>query len=118
MIQVLLVMLGGGIGAIIRGFITNVGVNKFNSKLPIATPLVNILGSFIIRLIMGISLHIKWIEPFIIIGILGGLTTFSTLSSELVNLLTKEKDIFNFLIYSIIQYGVAFSACLIGYSII
>ncbi|MDG0844132.1 CrcB family protein [Staphylococcus equorum] len=118
MTQLLLVMLGGGLGAVIRGFVTNVCARSFDSKLPIATPIVNILGSLIIGLLMGMTLNIYWIHPFVIVGVLGGLTTFSTLSSELVNLLTSEKNIFNFLIYSSLQYGVAFLACLLGYIII
>ncbi|MDT3920024.1 camphor resistance protein CrcB, partial [Staphylococcus saprophyticus] len=45
----------------------------------------------------------------------GGLTTFSTLSSELVKLLTTPKQINLFILYSILQYGVSFVACLLGY---
>lgn len=118
MTQVILVMLGGGIGAVIRGFLTNVFANKINSTLPVATPFVNILGSFIIGLIMGMSLNIPWIDSFLVVGILGGLTTFSTLSSELVKMLTPEKNILNFITYSLIQYVVAFIACLLGYIIV
>ncbi|OEK64546.1 camphor resistance protein CrcB [Staphylococcus equorum] len=118
MTQLLLVMLGGGLGAVIRGFITNVCTSRFNSKLPIATPIVNILGSLIIGLLMGMTLNIDWVHPFIVVGVLGGLTTFSTLSSELVKLLTSEKNIFNFLIYSLLQYGVSFLSCLLGYIMI
>lgn len=118
MTQLLLVMLGGGLGAVIRGVITNVCTSRFNSKLPIATPIVNILGSLIIGLLMGMTLNIDWVHPFAIVGVLGGLTTFSTLSSELVKLLTSEKNIFNFLIYSLLQYGVSFLSCLLGYIMI
>ncbi|MDK9865639.1 MULTISPECIES: fluoride efflux transporter FluC [Staphylococcus] len=118
MTQLLLVMLGGGLGAAIRGFITNVCTSRCNSKLPIATPIVNILGSLIIGLLMGMTLNIDWVHPFVVVGVLGGLTTFSTLSSELVKLLTSEKNIFNFLIYSLLQYGVSFLSCLLGYIMI
>ena len=41
-----LVMLGGGIGAVIRAFVTNFFNNRINSTYPIATLVVNILGSF------------------------------------------------------------------------
>lgn len=115
MIQCILVMLGGGIGAVIRGFVTNVFNQKFNTSLPIPTLLVNVVGSFCIGLLMGMCLNINCINPFIIVGILGGLTTFSTLSSELVKLLTTPKQINLFILYSILQYGVSFVACLLGY---
>ena len=41
-----LVILGGGIGAVIRAFVTNFFNNRINSTYPIATLVVNILGSF------------------------------------------------------------------------
>ena len=46
-LAILLVMLGGGLGAVIRAFITNICNEKFNSAIPIATSIVNILGSFL-----------------------------------------------------------------------
>ncbi|MDH9160899.1 MULTISPECIES: fluoride efflux transporter FluC [Staphylococcus] len=117
MTQLLLIMLGGGIGAVIRGFITNLCTQRFNSDLPIATPIVNISGSFLIGLIMGMMLNVDWIQSFVVIGILGGLTTFSTLSSELVKLLIDDKKIISFIIYSVIQYGASFLACFVGYTL-
>ena len=115
MTQFFLVMLGGGIGAVIRAFVTNFFNNRINSTYPIATLVVNILGSFLIGLLMGLALNISWINTFLIVGVLGGLTTFSTLSSELVQMLTTNKHVFHFIVYSILQYVVSFVACLLGY---
>ncbi|SCS33817.1 fluoride efflux transporter FluC [Staphylococcus caeli] len=118
MINVLLVMLGGGIGAVIRAAITNICNAKSNYIIPIGTPIVNIVGSMLIGLFMGMALHVTWLNAFLVVGILGGLTTFSTLSSELVQLLTIEKNIKYFIIYSILQYGTSFLACFLGYILI
>lgn len=118
MINILFIMLGGGIGAVIRAFITNFCSNKFNSQLPIATPFVNIIGSLIIGVLMGMAIHSTWIPPLFIIGVLGGLTTFSTLSSELVQLLVYKKDIWRFIVYSMLQYVGSFVACILGYNIL
>ncbi|PHK50853.1 fluoride efflux transporter FluC [Staphylococcus edaphicus] len=115
MINCILVMLGGGIGAVIRGFITNVFNQKFNSTLPIATLTVNVLGSFVIGLLMGMAINLSWMNPFIIVGILGGLTTFSTLSSELVKFLLQPRQLGLFIFYSLLQYGISFGACFLGY---
>src|SRR5699024_720986 len=98
MTQVILVMLGGGIGAVIRGFLTNVFANKINSTLPVATPFVNILGSFIIGLIMGMSLNIPWVDSFLVVGILGGLNTFSSLFLVLVMFFYPVKIIYDVLV--------------------
>ena len=83
-----LVMLGGGIGAMSRALISNY-FNHFNTRLPVGTLIVNIVGCMLIGAISGLSLHIKWMNPFFITGILGGLTTFSTLS-ELVGMVSPQ----------------------------
>ncbi len=48
MISIILVMIGGGFGAIARSAITDYFNHKFTSKLPIATLIVNLVGSFLI----------------------------------------------------------------------
>lgn len=53
MISIILVMIGGGFGAIARSAITDYFNHKFTSKLPIATLIVNLVGSFLIGLTMA-----------------------------------------------------------------
>lgn len=118
MITIFLIMFGGGVGVVIRGFLTNYFTHNFNSKLPIATPIVNIIGSLLIGCIMGMSIHTEWVNPFFVIGVLGGLTTFSTLSSELVHILRNEYAFIRFFVYSIIQYLGSLIACLLGYNLV
>ena len=79
-------MLGGGIGAVFRALITNICQSLFNSKIPIGTSIVNITGSLIIGFMMGHALASQDMFPFFVTGVLGGLTTLSTLSSELVSM--------------------------------
>lgn len=117
MIIALLVMVGGGIGAVLRAFVTNVCQRHFNSSIPITTPIVNILGSFSIGLTMGTAISNHWLSPLFITGVLGGLTTFSTLSSELVKMLTPKFRILHFIGYSILQFIIGFIACYIGFHI-
>ncbi|WP_206424126.1 fluoride efflux transporter FluC, partial [Staphylococcus aureus] len=56
MISIILVMIGGGFGAITRSAITDYFNHKFTSKLPIATLIVNLVGSFLIGLTIGLSI--------------------------------------------------------------
>ncbi|RUY74827.1 CrcB family protein, partial [Mesorhizobium sp. M7A.F.Ca.CA.001.10.2.1] len=49
---ILLVMLGGGIGAILRASISNY-FNQFQSVLPIGTLIVNIVGCIFIGALSG-----------------------------------------------------------------
>jgi CrcB protein len=56
---------------------------------------VNLLGGYLIGVAMGyfannLSLSPEW-RLFVITGFLGGLTTFSTLSAEVVSLLQQSK---------------------------
>lgn len=117
MITILLVMLGGGIGAVLRALITNICQRLFNSKIPIATSIVNITGSLIIGFMMGHALDSHHMFPFFVTGVLGGLTTFSTLSSELVNMLNPQFKPIRFVVYSLLQFILGFIACFYGYRI-
>jgi CrcB protein len=77
---------GGAIGATLR-LLINGTVNKhFIHALPLGTLAVNFLGSFIIGMLFAyfhlntsLSPHIK---TFVITGILGALTTYSTFAIE------------------------------------
>ncbi|WP_241005001.1 CrcB family protein [Staphylococcus sp. SB1-57] len=114
MMTMVLVMLGGGIGAMSRALISNY-FNHFNTRLPVGTLIVNIVGCMLIGAISGLSLHIKWMNPFFITGILGGLTTFSTLSNELVGMVSPQFKPIPFIIYTLLQFVGAFASCYFAY---
>ncbi|RIL70947.1 fluoride efflux transporter CrcB [Staphylococcus devriesei] len=117
MINGLLVMLGGGLGAIVRGWLSDYIKKKWSSSFPIATLIVNVCGSFLIGLVFSMTLHYQWFGMFIVTGFLGGLTTFSTMSYELVQMLTSKFSLLRFISYTLLQFIVGFIACYIGYTI-
>jgi len=80
------VAIGGGIGAVAR-FLLSAYLNKiFGATFPVGTLGVNIIGSFLIGFLFLyfeniISVNLK---AFLITGVLGALTTFSTFSLETI----------------------------------
>lgn len=87
----MLVGIGGGLGSICRYFAGTLIQQKSTSTFPIGTLTINILGSLLIGLLIGIvgknfsySMDIKLL---LITGFCGGFTTFSTFSAENFQLL-------------------------------
>ena len=85
-LTILAVASGGAIGATLR-LLINTAVNKsFIHALPLGTLAVNLLGSLLIGILFAyfhlnssLSPHLK---TFMITGILGALTTYSTFAIE------------------------------------
>lgn len=89
---VLQVALGGAIGASAR-FLTGVGAMRAfgHTSFPVGVLTVNILGSFImgIFVVMAANKGLTHWGPFVMTGILGGFTTFSSFSLETVTLIER-----------------------------
>ncbi|MGJ5711644.1 fluoride efflux transporter CrcB [Staphylococcus auricularis] len=114
MLNLLGVCIGGGIGAVVRAWITDLYKQHLRQTIPIATLLVNLIGSLCIGIFAHIALFNDSMYPLVIVGFLGGLTTFSTLMYELAQMLQAQQWL-KWLVYSMLQYGLCFVACFIGY---
>ncbi len=90
MTMLLAVFFGGGLGALLRHFSINFFRAQSDGAFPYGTLFVNVLGSFIIGVIME-SIARKWnvpapLQAFMVVGILGGFTTFSSFSFDVYKL--------------------------------
>jgi len=101
MVKVLMVFLGGGLGASLRYLISVFSNKNFDYQFPVHTFGINILGSFILGLItalliekMNIDEHTKL---FLTVGFTGGLTTFSTFSLEAFTLFKEGNMLLSFI---------------------
>ncbi|WDS36879.1 fluoride efflux transporter CrcB [Pseudoxanthomonas sp.] len=84
--QLALVMTGGALGAGLRFWIGGQMLRQFGSGLPYGTIAVNFLGSlvggFLVVWLEDRGQPALYLRAFLIVGILGGLTTFSSLMME------------------------------------
>ncbi|MGI5274123.1 fluoride efflux transporter CrcB [Nonomuraea sp. CA-218870] len=91
MITVLVVFIGGLIGAPARWLVDSSVKKRFGSALPWGTLTVNILGSAILGFLMGLSsvdALSHTVLSLIGTGFCGALTTFSTFSTDTYKLLS------------------------------
>jgi CrcB protein len=88
--RVLLVALGGAIGTLLRYFTSGLAAKWFGIDFPYGTIIVNLVGSFLIRLIQEIATETLVLPEnarlFLTTGLMGGLTTYSAFSYETVRL--------------------------------
>lgn len=101
--QLLLVFLGGGLGSVLRYGIGK-WLNQLENPIPYGTMLSNILGSFLIGIILEYaSKNTYFSENHILllaVGFCGGFTTFSAFAFENVTFI-KNGDFSNFIFYSL-----------------
>jgi len=83
------VALGGAIGASLR-YLAGIGVLRLvgHTPFPLAILSVNVLGSFLMGLFVAAAAHrgLTHLSPLVATGVLGGFTTFSAFSLEVVTL--------------------------------
>lgn len=93
MLQVLAVGLGGFVGAIARYAISSFLQQKLGRGFPFGTLAVNTIGCLAIGVILGLVAERPSFSNstrlFLVTGILGSLTTFSTFGYETVELFRK-----------------------------
>ena len=84
--QLVLVMLGGALGAAGRYWLGGILLRQFGNGIPYGTLAVNLIGSFAVGFIAvwleGRGPQALYWRAFLIVGLLGGLTTYSALMLE------------------------------------
>lgn len=84
--HLLLVGIGGAAGSILRYLAAFLTVRFFHGTFPVATFAVNVIGSFLIGLLMGLLIENTPsnhnLRLLLVSGFCGGFTTFSAFSYE------------------------------------
>ena len=91
MLNITAIFLGGGIGAVLR-YLTGIVISAYlKTNFPAATFFVNIIGCFILGFLFVFFIEKSQINPalklLLTTGFCGGLTTFSTFSLEIFNMI-------------------------------
>jgi len=86
----LLICLGGAVGTALRYLTSGVAARWLGADFPYGTFIVNITGSFLIGVIQQVGTTSLLISDttrlFLAVGVMGGMTTYSSFSYETVRL--------------------------------
>ncbi|MSP54398.1 MAG: fluoride efflux transporter CrcB [Myxococcales bacterium] len=89
--QLLLVVLGGGVGSGARFLVSAWMLDRFGASFPWGTFTVNVVGSFLLGVVMQLGQAGASLTPearlFLTTGFMGGFTTYSTFNHETIRLL-------------------------------
>lgn len=113
MLKVLLVGLGGFIGSISRYLVGGLVHRLFPfTVFPYGTLVVNVVGCLLIGFVIGLVEFRQLFRPeirlFLLIGVLGGFTTFSTFSYETYALARDGETVragMNVLLHIVVCFG-------------
>ncbi|MDG1393411.1 MAG: fluoride efflux transporter CrcB [Flavobacteriaceae bacterium] len=115
--QVLLVFIGGGTGSALRYLVGKI-FNSTTQGYPWGTFSVNIIGSLLIGVLMGMVLKNSSLSEnqtlLLVTGFCGGFTTFSAFTYE-NQMFLKEGDLTNFFIYTLGSIGLGLLAVFLGF---
>jgi CrcB protein len=98
-LDVMWVGLGGGLGSMLRWWVGLVVGQRYRANFPLGTFLLNVSGTFLIGY-LSVLFRVDWhdryghgmvLNAFVLTGVLGGYTTFSTMQLDAVKLAGKSR---------------------------
>lgn len=108
---------GGALGALARYWMMVRADQWFGLRFPMGTISVNIIGSFLLGVLIEMIAH-KWspgpeIRAFMVVGFLGSFTTFSTFSLDVATLIERG-DYWTLARYIVVSVAAAVAAMFAG----
>ncbi|MDX1315495.1 MAG: fluoride efflux transporter CrcB [Eudoraea sp.] len=115
---ILLIGTGGFIGSVARYFVSRLNTHIEFLAIPLGTLIVNVLGSFLLGFLAGISAKSMVLSAdmrmLLMVGLCGGFTTFSTFTGENLALM-QSGQFLSVLAYTALSIIFGFAAVYIGY---
>ncbi|MEY8701799.1 fluoride efflux transporter CrcB [Francisella philomiragia] len=117
----ILVGIGGGLGAMSRFALTQ-ATASISKQIPIGILLCNIIGSLIIGMMAAFLIQTKlfnedistYVRSLFVTGFLGGFTTFSSFSLDILNLLQRGEALLA-ISYILVSVTVSLIAVILGF---
>ncbi|AJI53040.1 fluoride efflux transporter CrcB [Francisella philomiragia] len=120
----ILVGIGGGLGAMSRFALTQ-ATASISKQIPIGILMCNIIGSLIIGMMAAFLIQTKlfnedistYVRSLFVTGFLGGFTTFSSFSLDILNLLQRGEALLA-IGYILVSVIVSLIAVILGFYLI
>lgn len=114
---VLLIALGGAVGAVFRFSVNQITIMIFGEPIYWATLMVNALGCLLMGMaysyLLQKDINQEFVRSFFMIGLFGAFTTWSTFSMETV-VMMQNNEWFKALSYTMLTVGCCFIAFWLG----
>ncbi|MGC9317029.1 MAG: fluoride efflux transporter FluC [Armatimonadota bacterium] len=95
--EIALVLTGGGVGAVCRYLLALGAVRLWGEAFPWGTLLANLVGSFAVGVVYSFGVELGGLGPrvrlFLMTGLLGGMTTFSSFTLETSTLYAQTGEL-------------------------
>ena len=121
-LSIVLVFLGGAVGSIWRYWGSGWIAQRFGETFPFGTLGVNIVGSILIGVFSGLATHVSnsmmaaALLQLLVVGVCGGLTTFSSFSLQTYSLIAEGRWL-SALSNIIFSTGLSFGGVALGWQI-
>ena len=118
--MILAVAAGGAVGAVGRYLIAAQALRLLGPNFPWGTLTVNVLGSFAMGVIVELSALRMSLSPpsraFVVVGLLGGFTTFSAFSLD-VSVLLERNEVGRAALYALMSVALSVGALFAGLAV-